>query len=105
MNLSIKQGDTRHAIKAALKDAKGNVVDLTGARVRFVMAKSFTSRMIDREVPIVDNQVMVVFEPGETDEAGKMMAEFRVTYPDGKTETFPTESYITISIQKTLGGV
>ena len=37
-DVTIKRGDTRHAIKAVLKDSAGTPVDLTDCEVNFHMA-------------------------------------------------------------------
>lgn len=37
-DITIKRGDTRHAIKAVLKDASGALVDLTECEVKVHMA-------------------------------------------------------------------
>lgn len=104
MKFFIKRNDTRRAMKALLKDRKGNAVDLTGATVRFIMLKG--SQVIINREPLVMNpvggEVWVVFAPRETGTAGKMEAEFKVTYPDGKTETFPEKGYIQVIIDPDL---
>lgn len=103
----IKRGDTRHAIKAILRDASGDPVDLTGCSVKFVMAPLSRPATVCRE-PHIENakngEVWVVWAPGETDKSGIYRAEFKVTYPDGRVETFPETSYIGISIINDLGG-
>lgn len=104
MEMRIKQGDTRHAVKAILKDASGNALDLTMATVRFVMATRFGEVLVDREATIQNGQVFFAFEAGETDKEGEMKAEFHVTYQDGRKETFPNDGYMKIEIQKRLGG-
>ena len=104
-DVTIKRGDTRHAIKAILKNAQGNPVDLTDCSVFFHMSPLGGSHRIGRRVDIHDAQageVWVVFAPGETDVSGVYRAEFRVTYPDGRKETFPNSGYLAIQILDNL---
>lgn len=102
--ITIKQGDTRHAIKATLKDVNGNPVDLTGSTVKFFMANRQRETLIDKEALQHDGQVWAIFEDGETDTPGLMEAEFRVSYSDGRIETFPHDGYLQIKILKNRGG-
>lgn len=39
MALTLKQGDTRHAIRATLRNINGMEIDLSNATVRFKMAR------------------------------------------------------------------
>jgi hypothetical protein len=97
----IKRGDTRHALKAILKDAAGIPVDLTGCTVRFAMAPLGKFAIISRAAHVenaVAGEVWVVWAPGETDTSGIYRAEFQVTYRDGRKGTFPNDGYISIRI-------
>lgn len=101
----LKRGDTRHAIKAILKDANKDPVDLTNCDVTFVMAPIGRPAIINRTAYIHDasnGEVWVVFRPGDTDMSDVYQAEFKVVYPDGKKETFPNFKYIKIKIVKNL---
>lgn len=104
-DITIKRRDTRHAIKAILRDASGDPVDLTGCNVKFVMAPPARPATICRE-PHIENaengEIWVVWVPGETDKSGTYLAEFKVTYPDGRVETFPSDGYISIQIMNDL---
>ena len=105
-DITLKRGDTRHAIKAILKDNDGDPVDLTGCEVKFIMAPLGRPAAIDREVHVQDagaGEVWVVWVPGDTDISGIYRAEFKVTYLDGRKETFPNDGYIGINIMNDLG--
>lgn len=106
MALNMKRYDTRNAVKAILKTPKGKPVDLTGATVQFVMLKYSNKKVVaNREATIIDpltGSVCFAFEREETSELGLMQAEFKVTYMDGETETFPNSGYITIIFEKEL---
>lgn len=106
MRLSIKQGDTRHAIRATLKTVHGVPIDLTGARIMFKMYYRYVGIIINREATYeADGRVHVVFENGETDKAGMYEAEFEVMYTDGRIETFPHSGKMQIYIESRIGGV
>ena len=107
-DLTIKRGDTRNCIKAILKDASGNPVNLTDCSINFHMAplSFFQPTKISRAAHVenaVNGEVWVVWVPSETDTAGVYRAEFEVIYSDGKRETFPNNSYISIQIINDLG--
>jgi hypothetical protein len=106
MALNMKRGDTRTAPKAKLKSPKGLPVNLTDAKVDFIMAR-YTNGivLIDREAEVLDAEngiVCFVFEPAEANVLGMMKAEFKVTYLDGSEETFPNEGYILINFESGL---
>ncbi len=106
-DVTLKRGDTRHALKATLKDGSGSPVDLTGCTVTFHMAPLGRSATVSRAVDIHDalaGEVWVVFAPGETDISGVYRAEFQVVYGDGRRETFPNNGYINIQILSDLRG-
>lgn len=104
--IEIKQGDTRHAIQAVLKDANGNSVDLTGASVRFLMGRKHVL-LADgfAQQTATPGEVWYVFNEGETDLVGQFGIEFRVTYADGKVETFPHDKALPIRINERIGGI
>lgn len=104
-DITIKRGDTRNCIKAVLKDATGNSVDLTGCDVNFYMVPLCGTTVIKRAAHIEDaaaGEVWVVWAPGETNTSGIYQAEFKVVYPDGRVETFPSDGYISIQIMNDL---
>lgn len=107
MTLIFKQGDTRHAIHATLKDVQGNTVDLSAATVRFKMRHYLQKNVVIHKLPTVDgdNAVHVVFDTGDTDVPGLYKGEFTVTYADDRIETFPSSGYIEIKIEDKIGGV
>lgn len=106
MRLTFKQGDTRHAIRAYLKNHAGQTVDLSFASVLFIMRRNCGQVTLEKQALIgEDNSVNVVFQSGETDIPGKYSAEFEVTYNDGRVETFPNSGYITVFIENRIGGV
>ncbi|NOV01334.1 BppU family phage baseplate upper protein [Paenibacillus planticolens] len=104
--LNMKRHDTRTAIKAQLKTPKGNPVNLTDCEVKFTMAKARGNRVLIKREAIVLNEsdglVCFAFEPEEADVLGPMRAEFKVTYADGSTETFPNQGYLNLNFEADL---
>ena len=104
-DITLKRGDTRYAIKAILKDIDGDPVNLEGCEVKFFMALLGQPAIIKRE-PHIENaangEVWVVWVPGETNTSGIYQAEFKVVYPDGRVETFPSDGHISIQIMNDL---
>ena len=106
-DVTLKRGDTRHAIRAVLKNTQGTPVNLSGCSVSFYMAPPGRPATVSRAVDIHDTaggEVWVVFAPGETDVSGVYRAEFQVVYGDGRRETFPNNGYINIQILSDLRG-
>jgi transcriptional/translational regulatory protein YebC/TACO1 len=104
LTITIKKNDTKDNIKATLSNESGSV-DLTGATVRFLMSKRGVNK-VDRQAQIQDAAngiVWMVFEQGDTDEQGLFQAEFEVTFPDARIETFPNDGFILINIINDLG--
>ena len=106
MKITLKQGDTRHAIRAILKTVDGAAVDLNGASVRFKMADRSGVVLVDRDAVVgVDGITEFVFIEGETSIVGKLVAEFLVTHADGRVETFPNKGKIEIYVEYRIGGI
>jgi hypothetical protein len=106
-DITLKRGDTRHAIKAVLKDTDGNPVNLEGCTVAFRMAALGQPSVIDRAAHIQDpvaGEVWVVLAAEEVQTPGIYRAELQVVYGDGRKETFPNTGYLSIQILKTLEG-
>lgn len=102
MPFYIKQNDTSPNLDATLKDASDNVIDLTGATLRFHMRKiGATSAKVDAGATILDaeaGQVRYTWSSGDTDAIGSFEAEFEVTYGDGSIETFPNNKFFSVEI-------
>ena len=91
---TIKQNDTLEAIVAILDDSAGSAFSLAGATVVFSM------RSLTTNVLIIDNVAATIMDAalrkvkydwvtGDTVIAGDYLAEFEVTFSDGKIQTFP----------------
>lgn len=106
LKFTIKRGDTSPALRFALLP---DSVSLAGAAVRFQMRARGGDTLIDRPAEIVS-----VFQPavvahrwlaGDTDEAGRYEAEFRVTNGDGTIETFPNLGFIEVFVTEDVPGL
>lgn len=109
-SIQFKRGDTAAVIRATLysDDASTTPLDLTGASVKFIMA------LIAAEpgTPVVNGACTIIdavngrvgYDWMSTDVAvaGVYMAEFQVTYSDGKIQTFPRVEYLAITITEDL---
>lgn len=91
---TIRQNDTSEALTATLNDSVGTVFSLAGCTVVFSM-RSFTTGLVQISrasatiVSAANRQVKYVWVVGDTSIAGEFLAEFEVTFPDGKILTFP----------------
>lgn len=104
-SFKIKTNDTSPKLNVTLKDASGNLINLTGTSVRFHMKKYGASSLkVDAAADIVDEegQVRYSWAAGDTDTAGSYYGEFEVTYGDSSVETFPNSGYFTILIKEDL---
>ena len=97
----IKRGDTSPAIRYALEPA---TVVLTGATVRFQMRARNGAVLMDVAALVVTATgtptVEYSWQAGDTATAGLYEAEFRVTYADGKIETFPNDGFIPVRVNE-----
>lgn len=105
MVIEIKQGDTRHVIKAILKNEHLQPIDISNARVRIQIAKG-GHLIIDNEMVVQPTmgEAWYAFKEGETDVPGFYTFEIKVVYQDGRIETFPHSGYLHLQIRETIGG-
>lgn len=103
---SIKKGDRLPTLEATLKYADGGVIDLTGATVKLIMAATPGSTPKVATAGVVTNAaggvVQYLWAAGDTDTAGRYVAEFEVT-ANGKTLTVPNDSYFEVHVTGDLG--
>ena len=102
MTFFVKQNDTSPKLAATLKDGNGQVVDVTGASVRFHMAKLNSSTVITDASATVTNgsagTVEYAWTASDTASIGTFRGESEVTFPTGLIETYPNSGYISIQI-------
>lgn len=107
----IKQNDTREAIQIICEKGDGTAEDLSvggTATVKFIMASAAgAATKVDAAGSIVGSAangvVQYQWASGNTDTAGTFLAEFQVTFGDGRIFTYPNTAYITIHIFPELG--
>lgn len=96
----LKQYDNGYGLEDTLSDENG-ALDLSTASVTFYMgAHEIPAQITDA----VNGQILVSFTSVHTATPGKMRAEYRVRYNDGRVETYPSRNYIDIIIMKSVGG-
>lgn len=99
---TVKQGDLLPELTAILKDADGNIVDLTGAtsaEFHMVPVGGGVAK-VNATATIVDppaGEVKYTWQGTDTDTVGDFYAEFEVTWV-GKTETFPNDGHLVLRV-------
>lgn len=104
----IKKGDDEPALERILEDINGDVVNLSGASVQFLMKRAgATTPKVDAAAEIGDPAtagiVSYAWAAGDTDTEGEYDAEFQVTFAGGAVQTFPNDSYLRIRVTRDLG--
>jgi hypothetical protein len=104
--VKVKEGDTFPNPESVLSDASGDQVNLSGATVRFRMAKLDGTPIFERAAVIDNNTapavVHYVWQTGDTATPGAYRAEWEVTYAGGIIETFPQNSYLEVLIKEKM---
>lgn len=106
-DLVIRQGDTTPALTQTILDANGNVLNLSGATVTFIMRSlTATAPQVNATASIVDagaGKVSYSWAANDTATAGLFQAVFRVTgLSGGGTYTHPNDGYLDIWIEDNL---
>jgi hypothetical protein len=100
----IKQGSTGPAILDQLLNEDGSPVDLTGATAKFLLSSEDSGR-VGGEATVVDarqGKVAYNWATEDTRFAGNYMGEWRITFPDGRVETYPSDDYKRIRVKPAL---
>lgn len=99
----LKDGDTRPAFLATLRNGDGTIPDLTGATVVFSMSKGGNraeeidgASMSVQDMPTAS--VVYVWQPQDVDTPGNYKAVIRVTFADGGVATYPNQGSYAIKI-------
>jgi hypothetical protein len=101
-DFSLKAHDLLPSITATLVDADQAPVNVSSSTVSFIMAQA-TNRIVavNADAVIVDGPNGIVrydWDPADTAAVGEFVAEWQVTFPGGKKQTFPSAGYNTVSI-------
>tara|TARA_R110001606_G_scaffold10855_1_gene46910 strand:- start:468 stop:794 length:327 start_codon:yes stop_codon:yes gene_type:complete len=105
LDFYIKQNDSSPTIRASLKGAGGTSINLSTATVSFRMQKSSGDNVVQGSAQIFDATEGIVqysWVAGNTSVSGIYLAEFEVTYADGRVESFPNVGYIQVNIKPEL---
>lgn len=103
----MKQGDRAPAIASTLVDENGDPVDLTGAAVRWAMRPlEDAAAVVDAAATIAEPPTSgkVLWWPDPMDTPGIYLGEWRVTYGDGRTQTFPSERQLVLEVTADVEG-
>jgi hypothetical protein len=102
----VKQGDLLPVLEGTCLDSAGAAVNLTtAASVGFYMTPERGGLRADlvgagAVGDPVAGKVEYVWRAGDTDTPGLYRAEFRVVWLDGSSETFPTDGYVAVEVQR-----
>jgi hypothetical protein len=101
-DFTIKRWDRLPSIAATLTDALGAPVDISSSTVKFIMSPTpgGGTPIISASAVIVNGAGQVRYDwlTADTDVSGSYVAEWEVTFPNGKKQTFPSASYNTVLI-------
>lgn len=102
----LKPGDRKYAIKYQLSDYSSGSGLLTGGSVKFQMMDASGTTVIDAAGTILDDDGIVAYEwgAGDTDTEGTYRAEFKVTFSDGLSQTYPSSGFIAVEISRDVPG-
>lgn len=106
-SFTIKQGDTRERLAVRISSEPDDVL----SSVRFFMSTYEGDTVIDGKPALIELQpstdaqgiISYQWDAGDTATDGVYLAEFEVTFNDGRIETYPNYDYIEVRIPKALG--
>lgn len=106
-DFNLKLGDLEPAVQISLVDSTGTPVDVTTATsVKFRMGDTLTHiELFSREAAIDDpllGQLTYAWQDGDTAAVGVFYGEFVVDWPGDRPQTYPSDGYLTISIQSVV---
>lgn len=104
---TLKQNDTAPILTDTLTYSNGQLVNLTGATLTFVM------RSLTAPTPVLLTGVTAITKPlegkvsytpsaGDTANTGMFMANWHVSFPGGQSMSWPTEGYLWVEIEENL---
>lgn len=107
-DFQIKRGDRLPTIQASLTDGSGAAVNLTDATVKFLMRpRTSATPTVNAAAAIVGTAtagvVQYAWSAGDTDTAGEYLAEFEVTFLDGRKASFPSDGYTRVRVLPDVG--
>lgn len=110
MAFTIKKGDTLPDLQASLTTGptagSQTAVNLAGASVNLVIRSTsggVASRLLATITDAANGVVKRIWQAADTTTSGAYNGEWEVAFAVGKIQTFPNESYFTITIADDLG--
>ena len=104
---TIKQNDTSPPFTATLRDGDGEVVDISGATVKFLMRNRLTRALkVDGVASVVSGSggtISYTWASGDTDTPGTYEVEIEITFSDETVATWPSDGYHELSVLDDLG--
>lgn len=103
-DVTIKQHDNYPYLQASLSDANGPVDLTTAVQVKFIakgvsVTVTGTCSIIDATNGVIQYQ----WAAGDTGTPDDYEVEFEVTWPSAKVQTFPNDSYKSLTVMADLG--
>jgi hypothetical protein len=101
---TMKKGDLRPDLLVELTEG-GAAVPLDGCTVRLLARDQAGATAIDATMTIVDaasGRVSYAWQAGDTDQAGGLDLEIKVTDGSAKTRTFPDDGFLFVTIEEDL---
>ena len=103
----VKKGDVGIPFDAALTEADGDPVNLTGATVRFLMTlPSSDTPEVDAAASVVgtatDGNVRYTSVAGDLDTVGTYFVEWKVTFGGGGVQRYPGDGYGVVAVRENL---
>jgi hypothetical protein len=108
-DLIIKQGDLEATLVWTLADASGPVLIPAGSTALFRMTRMGQYAIVGGGACQISNQLVTpgqiayTWQTADLANTGSYWAEFEITYPDGKTRTFPNNRQLAIQVVRELG--
>lgn len=102
----MRKGDLLPEREYTIKNKDGTVVNLTGASVRYILAKPGETAKVAAAATIVSataGTVKYTWAGTDTDTDGDFEEEWEVTFSSGKKQTFPYGMRNSVTIMKDLG--
>lgn len=105
----IDSGDTQPVLVDHLAYESGSPVNLTDATVALAMRSAYGADVVPLAGTVtitgaVDGDVRYAFAASDTQTPGSYIAKWVVSFPDGSRMSFPTDGFITISVQENVFG-
>lgn len=106
----LAKGDRSSSITDTLKDSAGAAVDIQGATVNFVMRKTTAAPGTTKVSAAATNSQVGTGSDGskgkvaydwaavDVDTAGLFLARWRVTFANGKRQSFPNDRWILVRV-------